>query len=318
MRKITTLAAKVLISAGMLYFAMRGIDYASIASRLNQMEFGWIAIAFILTILQIYAGSVRWDHIAGVCGFRLGGARSFRYSLIGAFFNQTLPSSIGGDAMRVWLMAKAGANWRTSAYSVLVDRAIGLIVLATIVVASLPWSLSLIANLKGRIGLLLVDALALSAGLVFLLLGLVRWQRLIAWSPVRHLHACSRIASAVLFDWRSRFLVAGLSVAIHLATVAIAWFASQAIQAPVGFFEMFCLVPPIILITIMPVSIAGWGLRETTMMIAFGYAGLPQADGVIVSVLFGALSFVAGSLGGILWVSSQEKAGQQPTTLPLQ
>ena len=63
-----------------------------------------------------------------------------RYNLIGTFFNQTLPSSIGGDAVRLWLVARGGAGWRAATYSIFVDRAIGLIALAIIIVASLPWS----------------------------------------------------------------------------------------------------------------------------------------------------------------------------------
>ena len=68
------------------------------------------------------------------------------------------------------------------------------------------------------------------------------------------------------------------------------------------------LIPPIMLITMMPISIAGWGVREATMMVAFGYAGLAQTDGTVVSILFGAVSFTVGAAGGVVWVLSTEKA----------
>ena len=54
----------------------------------------------------------------------------------------------------------------------------------------------------------------------------------------------------------------------------------------------------------MPVSIAGWGVRESSMIMAFAYAGLSQSDGLIVSILFGAASFVVGVVGGIIWIVS--------------
>ena len=57
--------------------------------------------------------------------------QAMRYNVIGTFFNQTLPSSIGGDAVRLWLVARAGAGWRAATYSIFVDRAIGLIALAS-------------------------------------------------------------------------------------------------------------------------------------------------------------------------------------------
>jgi hypothetical protein len=61
------------------------------------------------------------------------------------------------------------------------------------------------------------------------------------------------------------------------------------------------------LITMLPISIAGWGVREATMMVAFGYAGLAPADGTVVSLLFGATSFIVGAIGGLVWILSAEK-----------
>src|SRR5205085_9680718 len=89
--------------------------------------------------------------------------------------------------------------------------------------------------------------------------------------------------------------------------VGIAWCAVRWISAPADFEQLFMLIPPIMLITMMPISIAGWGVREATMMVAFGYAGLAQTDGTVVSILFGAVYFIAGGLGGLVWIFSAEK-----------
>ena len=98
-----------------------------------------------------------------------------RYNVIGAFFNQTLPSSIGGDAVRLWLVARAGAGWRAATYSIFVDRAIGLVALAVLIVASLPWSYRLITDPHGRSALLFVDFAALAGGVGFLIFGGLQW-----------------------------------------------------------------------------------------------------------------------------------------------
>ena len=80
------------------------------------------------------------------------------------------------------------------------------------------------------------------------------------------------------------------------------------IDAPVAFFQVFELIPPVVLITMIPISIAGWGVREATMGLAFGYAGLMFSEGVNVSLLFGAVYFLVGILGGLVWILSSEKA----------
>jgi hypothetical protein len=95
-----------------------------------------------------------------------------------------------------------------------------------------------------------------------------------------------------------------------LLSVVIAWCAVRSIAASVNFEELFLLTPPILLITMVPISIAGWGLREATMMVAFGYAGLSQTEGTVVSILFGAVYFVLGALGGLVWVCSSEKTAE--------
>jgi hypothetical protein len=74
------------------------------------------------------------------------------------------------------------------------------------------------------------------------------------------------------------------------------------------FRQVFILIPPIILITMTPISMAGRGVREATMVVAFGYAGLAQADGTVVLILFGAVSFMVGCVGGLVWITRSEKA----------
>jgi hypothetical protein len=261
---------------------------------------------------------LRWREISAECAAPLGLRQAMRYNVIGAFFNQTLPSAIGGDAVRLWLVARAGAGWRAATYSIFVDRAIGLVALAVIIVASLPWSYHLIGDLQGRIALLLVDFAALAGGLGFLAFGYLQWAWLRRWWGTRHIHACAVIADRVLFRTERGPKVALLSLLVHVLAVGIAWCVVQSIAAPAAFGQIFLLVPPVMLITMLPISIAGWGVREASMGLAFGYAGLMVNEGVNVSLLFGAVSFTVGACGGLVWILSAEKTahGSAPIELP--
>jgi len=307
MRRLLILSVRILVTLALLYLALSGVNFAAIQSRLSQINIGWIALALLVSVLQIFLGALRWREISARCEAPLTDLQAFRYNVIGSFFNQTLPSSIGGDAVRLWLVNRSGAGWRAATYSILTDRAIGLIALALIIVASLPWSYVMIADGKGRLALLFVDFAALAGGLGFLLLGYLPWNWLRSWWPTRHVHACSVIASKVIFNARSGPKIAVLSLTIHVLAVVIAWCAVRSIAAPANFEQVFMLIPPIMLITMMPISIAGWGVREATMMVAFGYAGLVRADGTMVSLLFGAVAFIIGCAGGLVWIFSAEK-----------
>jgi glycosyltransferase 2 family protein len=208
-------------------------------------------------------------------------------------------------------VARGGAGWRAATYSIFVDRAVGLIALAVIIVASLPWSLRLISDPHGRSALLFVDLAALAGGAGFLVLGRLPWPWLKHWWGTHHLHACSVIANRVIFSRTHGPSIAVLSLSVHVLAVVIAWCVVQSIAAPVVFGQVFQLVPPVMLITMLPISIAGWGVREATMGLAFGYAGLMANEGVNVSLLFGAVSFIVGAFGGLVWIFSAEKAAQR-------
>src|SRR3954453_11315531 len=188
MRKFLVLSARILVSCALLYFAFRGIDFAELQTRLTSNSAiwfaGWMTLAVLTIVVQVFLGAVRWHEISARCQAPLTVPQAFRYNMIGTFFNQTLPSTIGGDAVRLWLVGSTGAGWRLATYSVLVDRAIGLIALAIVVVASLPWSYDLIANARGRLALLLIDIAAISAGLGFLLLGRLPWSWLKTFWPL--------------------------------------------------------------------------------------------------------------------------------------
>lgn len=109
-----------------------------------------------------------------------------------------------------------------------------------------------------------------------------------------------------------------LSLTVHVLAVVIAWCVVESITAPVAFGQTFLLIPPVMLITMLPISIAGWGVREATMGLAFGYAGLMTNEGINISLLYGAVSFIVGGFGGLVWIFSAEKAakGAVPIEVP--
>jgi uncharacterized membrane protein YbhN (UPF0104 family) len=314
MRRILLSTAKILISAELLYLALRKVNLSELFSRFTVTSLFWIGMAIAIAFFQIFIGVLRWREISAKCGAPLEVGKAMRYNVIGSFFNQTLPSSIGGDAVRLWLVARGGAGWRAATYSIFVDRAIGLIALAVLIVASLPWSYSLITDPHGRSALLLLDFAALAGGAGFMIFGALPWPWLKTWWATHHIHACAVIANRVIFNRERGLYVAVLSIFIHVLAAVIAWCVALSIATPVTFGDVFLLIPPVMLITFVPISIAGWGVREATMGLAFGFAGLAPQEGVNVSLLFGAVLFIVGAIGGLVWIFSAEKAerGSEP------
>jgi len=316
MRRAISLLLKVAVSSLLLYFALRLVDLAAVKERLVRVDPRWIALIFPLLLVQTGLLALRWQKIVAHCGASLSFPLAFRFSMIALFFNQTLPSSIGGDAMRVWLVSKH-ANWRSAIYSVFLDRLICVVALAILVLVCLPWTLELVRNPIGRGALLLIGLGCLGAGAAFVGLAWKRLRVLQHWPFTRHLAELAEVALAILRSPRSFAPAFGISVLVHLLTALAAWCAAGSIGADVPLLYTIFLVPPVILVTVVPISIAGWGVREGAMIAAFGYAGLPPGDGLIVSLLFGAGYLVMGAVGGLIWIATsgrRERAVNAPRT----
>lgn len=303
MRRLLSILFKAAISALLLYLSLRRVDLDSVGQRLGRLDWGWIVLILSVLCIQLLLNAFRWWEIVTICNYRLSYAQALRFIFIGQFFSQVLPSSVGGDAVRIWLLARDGAGWPTAIYSVLIDRVVGVSALATMVVACLGWTFNLIHQPTARVALALIGFGTLTATLVFLALGLQYLRIMERWWVTRHLATASRLA------WRlcrstAGIHVAAISLAIHLLTVTVAWAAAMAAHASIDFTQTLFLVLPVILVATIPISIAGWGVRESAMILAFSYAGLAETDGLIVSILYGLATLTIGAIGGIVWIAS--------------
>jgi D,D-heptose 1,7-bisphosphate phosphatase len=308
MRRLLLFLVKATISILLLYVSLRSVNLAALGERLSRLNAAWVAVALVLQAAQVGLQAVRWRAIALQCGAKLTPRAALRINYIASFFNQVLPSTVGGDAARIWLLARGGGGWASAAYSVLIDRVAGIFALAVIVIACLPWTLALVQDPIARAILVLIGGGAVAGAVVFITIGSLRWQLLERFAPTRHLVAVSRIARRLFRSGQSASTVSLISIAIHFLTIASVWCIAQSVAADASFILLMFMIPPVILIATVPLSIAGWGVREGSMIVAFTFAGLAAGDGLIVSVLYGLTAFAIGAIGGIVWIVSNAKA----------
>lgn len=304
MRKTLLFLAKAAITAALLYFAIGRTNFDVLAERFGRLDPVWIAAALAAVAVQTLFLALRWQAIAISCGAALPLRLAYGYTMMSIFFGQVLPTTVGGDAVRVWLLARNDAKWSVATYSVLIDRFIGVLGLAVMVIVCLPWSLALIQNPVGRSALLLIGFGSVAAALAFIVLGNMQSAFLQRFWPVRHLMKLAVTVKKLFLTSTTGASTMVLSLLSHVLTSTIAWCAAHAASASFEFTQSLLLIPPIMLISTVPISIAGWGVRETALILAFGYAGLPASDALLVSILFGAAMFAFGVAGGGLWLLS--------------
>ena len=304
MRRVLFLLLKAAVSALLLYLSLRAVHLETVWTRLAGAKAPWLAAAAVLGIVQLFLVAARWREIADAGTAALSFRAAVRFSFIGNFFSQVLPSTVGGDAARIFLLARSGGGWAHATYSVLIDRIVGVTFLAAIVGACLPWSMDIIHDPLARAVLVLIGFGAIAGAAIFLAIGFLPARLAARIGVVRHLASASRMGWTLCRHPASLLVLIATSLPIHFITVTIVWCCAKSVAAPVSFAEVLFLLPPVLLVATVPISIAGWGVRESSMIVAFGYAGLAQSDGLTLSILYGLLSFAVGAIGGVVWIAS--------------
>ncbi len=306
MQKHLLTLAKLIVSLALIAWVLNGIDTAEVTAKLSQAQWTWLALAMAFFVIALMLGTARWQLVLRGLGVPLGIGTTLRLFLVGMFFNQTLPSSIGGDATRVFYLWRAGTDAQTALNSVLLDRILGLSILVIVITLVTP---TLLANLDSPLaakGFVLVLAGSWTAIVMLFLFNNPYTRRV---QHLRLIDFAVTLSRDAVDLCRQRAIIAPavlISVAIHGATIAIAWCLDRALGGAGGILVYVIAVTPTILLISIPVSIAGWGVREQIMVVLLGAFAIGAAQAVSVSILFGILLLVGGIPGGLLWLTMRK------------
>lgn len=289
---------------------MRSTNTKGIGSRLLDVN-----IIVILVASTVMAGlsllpAIRWRMLVQSGGRAFGTSDSYRLILIGNFFGQVLPSTVGGDGIRAWYTHKFGIPVSEAVNSVLLDRLTALAALLLLTFCSLPW-LWLIVPIKiawWTIGIILLAAMG-GVAFPFIVTRLPdTWNR---WRIVRVVYKLADSCQNLFRRKQDCFKVIGLSLVVHLAIAVFIYGLARTVHVPVYLGDCILLIPLVMLVSMMPVSIGGgWGVREGAMVVAFGFLEIPPGDALLVSILFGVVVALASMPGLFFWMIMGKKFGK--------
>jgi uncharacterized protein (TIRG00374 family) len=292
---------KVVVSVSLLGYLFSKVDLQEVQDTLGRASYGYLFSAVAVLLLQAVAGAVRWSMVIKIISSRVRLRVAVQILFIGLFFNQTLPSSIGGDAMRVWRIRHHGFPLRTAINSVLLDRLIALVALALFMLISYPVLHQLVDSPLLRLAVVMA-ALVLIAGFAMLYYFRKIPRRFYGWRITEELRHISTKAHQITRTPRRAIEIVMLSLVMHAMTGMAIYEVARGLGLSIGLLECVVLTPPILLITVLPISMAGWGVREAGMVTALAFAGIAANDALIVSILFGLLLMLISIPGGVFWL----------------
>ena len=99
----------------------------------------------------------------------------------------------------------------------------------------------------------------------------------------------------------------GYSIAINLLNIVIFFAIANSLNIALGLFNCLVLLPPVFFMSMLPISISGWGVREGTAILALGLVGIPASQALAISVTFGLGLMLISLPGGALWIMSRRR-----------
>jgi hypothetical protein len=296
-----------LVTAGLLWVLAQRFDLGRAAELIRGAELPAIAATLVMLSAANLVGACRWQLILSTEAASPGRLTLLKVVLVGLFFNQVLPTGIGGDAVRVWRCSRLGIGLGAAIRSVLLDRACGYLVLVALYIASLPALIQILPDARERDGVLAVLAVGLF-GLVALV-SLDRLPRIILRlrliAPFAEL---SRASRRLFMDPIRCGAVLGYSIITIALTIFAFKFVGDAVGSRLSLGSWIMIVPPVSLIQLLPVSLAGWGLREAVLVVALGWFGIPAEEALATSLLFGFCLILVGLPGGVIWLADWDIA----------
>jgi glycosyltransferase 2 family protein len=306
-RKLALVGLKALVSIGLIALAMRNVDVAAVRAQLAAADPLIVSIAIALTIAMSPIQAERWRIVLDRLGCTLRFGSVWRLVLIGNFFNQTLPSTIGGDAFKGWGAYRLGVDARTAIASILIDRAAGLASLLLMIIVGLRWLFELIAAPSARLAVVIVIIGAVLGMVSLLFLGRFS-PTLERWRVTRLLVSVIDGMRALLASARATAQVVLLTILVFVVMSYVVHLLARGLAIDLDFRDALLLIPLVALVTVLPISIAGWGLRESAMVVALGLVGTPAAAAFSLSVLYGLVVMASGLPGGVIWLVTRQVA----------
>jgi uncharacterized protein (TIRG00374 family) len=309
-RPILLVLVKLTVSAVLLTVLLGRIEGARLWEQVRTASVIWLAVALALYLANIITSAWRWGLLLHAQGLTVGFTTLLRSYLVATFFNNFLPSNIGGDVVRVRDTSDAARSKTLATTIVLVDRTIGLMGLG--LVAALGATLATTGRGEGVVAppllwLGLVLAALLFAPAVLAPQGVGKLLQ-----PLRLLHPewvdrrIDRITSALArFRARPGALLTCFAGAVVVQAILVGFYAAVArsMGIPITMAQLAVIVPLSFIVQMLPLSINGFGVREATFSFYFVRLGLPLESALVLSFVGAGLIMLCSLSGAAVYAT---------------
>jgi len=299
---------RLLVSAALLYFVLRSIDLAALWRRVQSMNLVWIVLALASFAFMQSVSVWRWHRLLRAQQIDVPSRTLTESIWVSLFFNNFLPSNIGGDVVRIADTASAAGSKTLATTIVLVDRVLGLIALTLVAAfAALAASFGGI-HVPGARWLWLIVAAGVALAIPVILIPKLTAHLLLPLRLLKRPWVDERVQR--LEDAIFRFRAAPLALlgafagalVVQITIVAFYLLTAQGLSVPLPILLGAVLIPVSLAVQMAPLSINGFGVREAVFAFFFRRFGLPIDAAVALSLVSAGLVMGLSLVGGFMFL----------------
>jgi uncharacterized membrane protein YbhN (UPF0104 family) len=311
--------AKVAVSTALLAYLLSTVDVASLVQRVRTGDTVLLALAVVFYAAMLALSTWRWRLLLQAQGFPAPLRRLTSSYLVASFFNNFLPSNIGGDVIRVRDSSRLTGSTTTSLAVVAIDRILGFGALYALGLAAFVAGGPAVRHLAGaRVVLLGLGVLFAGLGYVYFRPGTA--GRLLGASGLARfpfVREQFEVVQAAVHVYRERLLTMAAafaaSVALQSLIVLYYYAVAHSLRIALPLSACFLMVPLCTLLQAVPVSFNGWGLRESLFVLYFHQVGLSRESALAMSLVGAGLMVILSLSGAVVW-ASRSTPGTEPTS----
>ena len=319
MRNLLFSLIKITVTLVLLFWVVSRYE----VSKLLQADFGMMALAVGTFILSNFLGAFQWQKLLRGQGIAFGYKRAVNLYFIGLFFNNFLPSSLGGDVVKIYSVSRVEKRGREGLAATFVDRFAGLFLLSLFALSSSVWLLvtggqAVKQDILTYIAFVVVIFILATAFLFSRRIGRLVYEVFLARFNPLGLKDKFRKGHEFFHTYRHQYRLAGevflLSLVIQLARVAVHYFCALSIGFEISFIYFLVFVPLIAMAAVIPISFGGLGVRESTAPFLFtSMAAVAAVDpqgslAVTTQLLASLVGIMVGLIGGALFILTRTSA----------
>lgn len=321
LRQIAFTVIKAAISVGLIWIILKDTSVEEVWNAIQTANPWILALAFSLHFIGFLVSAIRWKGLLKAQGVDATIPFLFNSYVVSAFFNNFLPSTIGGDAVRAYDSWRLGQSKSDAVAVVFVDRFLGIIVLMFFAVIAVLFSSTITQDMPslylwvifGSVGVVIISWIMFVPS--------PRLPRLIEKLPLpgKIKSKLVTIVRAFLsFQGRKRVLAVAMfwSVALQANVVLHYWLISEAMGLNVPWYNFFLIVPLATFVMMIPISINGLGLRETVFAFFFTPFGVANSAAVGFSWIVYGMVVLLGVIGGVMYAMRRETRIEVPDDPP--